>query len=223
MSEPTLDLSPDQLLSTTRAVRKRLDFERDVPMPLINECLEMALQAPSGSNAQGWHFVVVTDAEKRRGLAELYRKAFEMYPDLPSSAHNVHKDDPSMAEIQARIVSSAEYLAENLEKAPVHLIPCVTGRMDAIPPPMGNLAQASSFGSILPAVWNFMLAARARRLGTCWTTLHLWYEEDAANLLGIPYQEITQCALIPIAYTKGTNFRPAPRKPLDNVVHVNAW
>ncbi len=223
MTEPILDLTPDQLLSTTRAVRKRLDFEREVPMALIEECLQVAMQAPTGSNAQGWHFVIVTDADKRRALAELYRKAFAMYPDLPSSAHNVHRDDPTMTEIQAKIVSSAEYLADNMEKVPAMLIPCISGRIDGIPPPLATLSQASIYGSILPAVWNFMLAARARRLGTCWTTLHLWFEEDAAKLLGIPYEEITQCALVPIAYTKGTKFRAAPRKPLDGVLHVNTW
>lgn len=223
MSTDILDLSPDELLSTTRAVRKRLDFERDVPMPVIRECLEMAMQAPTGSNAQGWHFVVVTDEERKKGLAEIYRKAFAMYPDMPFSAHNVHKDDPSMADIQARIVSSAEYLAANFEKAPVLLVPCIEGRVEAVGPPLATLAQASIYGSILPAVWSFMLAARARKLGTCWTTLHLWFEEEAAQILGIPYAEVTQCALIPVAYTKGTSFRPGPRKPLEGILHVDQW
>ncbi len=192
-------------------------------MSVIRECLDMAMQAPSGSNAQGWHFVVVTEQAKKDKLAEIYRKAYAMYPDLPSSAHNVHKADPSMAGIQERIVSSVEYLAENFERAPVMLIPCVGGRVEAVPAPMATLAQASQYGSILPAVWNFMLAARARMLGTCWTTLHLWYEEEAAELLGIPYTEVTQCALIPVAYTKGTKFRPGPRKPLDEILHVDSW
>lgn len=219
----TLPLSPDELLSTTRAVRKRLDLDRTVPEAVIRECLEIALQAPTGSNAQGWHFVVVTDEGKRAALADIYRRAFAMYPDMPFSAHNVHKDDPSMTQIQARIVSSAEYLAENLHRVPAMLIPCVAGRVDAVPPPLGTLAQASIYGSILPAVWSFMLAARARGLGTCWTTLHLWFEEEAAQLLGIPYAEITQCALIPVAYTKGTDFKPGPRKPLDGILHIDRW
>lgn len=219
----TLRLSPDELLSTTRAVRKRLDLDRAVPLPVIRECLEVALQAPTGSNAQGWHFVVVTDEAKRAALADIYRRAFAMYPDMPFSAHNVHKDDPSMTGIQARIVSSAEYLAENLHRVPAMLVPCVAGRVDAVPPPLGTLAQASVYGSILPAVWSFMLAARARGLGTCWTTLHLWFEEEAAQLLGIPYADITQCALIPVAYTKGTDFKPGPRKPLDGILHVDNW
>ena len=218
-----MKLSPDELLSTTRAVRKRLDFDRAVPLSVIRECLQVATQAPTGSNAQGWHFVVVTDPRKRSALADIYRRAFAMYPDLPSSAHNVHKDDPSMTKIQERIVSSAEYLAENMHRAPVMLIPCISGRVDAVPPPMGALAQGSIYGSILPAVWSFMLAARARGLGTCWTTLHLWFEEEAAALLGIPYADVTQCALIPVAYTKGTDFKPGPRKPLDGILHVDTW
>jgi nitroreductase len=86
------------------------------------------------------------------------------------------------------------------------------------------LAQASAFGSILPATWSFMLAARARGLGTSWTTLHLWHEQEAAALLGIPYGEVTQCALIPVAHVKGRpEFRPGPRKPLDGVLHLNGW
>jgi len=135
----------------------------------------------------------------------------------------VHKDDPSMKATQDRVVSSAEYLAENLHRAPAFLIPCVTGRVESVPAPISVLAQASSYGSILPATWSFMLAARSRGLGTSWTTLHLWYEEEAAGILGIPYAEVTQCALIPIAYTKGTDFRPAPRKPMDDVLHVERW
>lgn len=223
MTVPTLNLSPDELLSTTRAVRKRLDFERPVPLDVVRECLQVALQAPTGSNAQGWHFIVVTDTAKRQALADIYRRAWAMYPDMPFSAHNVHKDDPSMTDLQQRIVSSAEYLADNMHRVPVMLIPCVAGRPDAVPAPLAVLAQASIYGSILPAVWSFMLAARARGLGTCWTTLHLWFEEEAAQLLGIPHSEITQCALIPVAYSRGTDFRAGARKSLDGVVHVNSW
>jgi nitroreductase len=223
MTTPVLDLSPDELLSTTRAVRKRLDLDRPVALDVVRECLQVAMQAPTGSNAQGWHFVVVTDAAKKQALADIYRRAFAMYPDMPFSAHNIHKDDPSMASLQERIVSSAEYLAEHLHRVPVMLIPCVVGRPDAAPAPFSVLAQASIYGSILPAVWSFMLAARARGLGTCWTTLHLWFEEEAAQLLGIPHAEVTQCALIPVAYTVGTEFRPGARKPLDGILHVDRW
>lgn len=219
----TVTLTTDQLLTTTRAVRKRLDFDRPVPLEVIRECLEIALQAPTGSNAQGWQWMVVTDPAKRRALAELYRKAWAVYPSMDASAHRVHSADPSMTEVQERVVSSAEFLAENMEKPPVLLIPCIAGRVEGIPAPFGVVAQASTYGSILPAAWSFMLAARTRGLGTAWTTLHLMHEEEAAGILGIPYREITQCAMIPVAYTKGTDFKAGPRKPLDPILHVNNW
>jgi len=223
MSTETLPLTPDELLTTTRAVRKRLDFTRPVEMSVIRECLEIALQAPTGSNAQGWQFLVVTDAAKRLALAELYRKAWAVYEKMPIAAHHVHAADPSMKQIQERVVSSAEYLANHIEKAPAYLIPCLTPRLDGASGPLLNLMASASLGSLLPAVWSFMLAARARGLGTCWTTLHLFHEQEAAKILGIDYANVAQCALIPIAYTKGTEFKPAPRKPLDGVLHVNQW
>jgi nitroreductase len=219
-----LPLDPDQLLTTTRAVRKRLDLTRPVDPALVRECLEVALQAPTGSNAQGWHFVVVTDPAKRRGLAELYRQAWAVYETMPFAAHHVHEGDPSMTAVQSRVVDSAQHLAENLERVPVHVIPCVAGRFEAVPAPMAVLAQASAYGSILPAAWSFMLAARARGLGTSWTTLHLWHEAEAAKLLGIPYETVTQCALIPVAHvTGGADFKPGPRKSLDGVLHLDRW
>ena len=224
MTSALLPLDPDQLLTTTRAVRKRLELERPVALALVKECLEIALQAPTGSNAQGWHFVVVTDAAKRRGLAELYRKAWAVYRTMPFAAHHVHESDPSMTAVQAHVVESAQHLADNLARVPVHVIPCVAGRFEAVPAPMAVLAQASAYGSILPAVWSFMLAARARGLGTSWTTLHLWHEQEAAELLGIPHAAVTQCALIPVAHVTGRpDFRPGPRKPLDGVLHLNGW
>ena len=222
---PLLALSPDELLSTTRAVRKRLDLERPVPMEAVRECLELALQAPTGSNAQGWHFVIVTNRETRRAPGELYQKAFEVYRSLPASAQQEQAaaEDPAHARQMERVVSSAEYLARNLAKVPVHLIACVQGRVDGLEPPAASLAQASLYGSILPAVWSFMLAARARGLGTAWTTLHLMHEKQAAELLGIPYEEVTQVALIPLAWSQGTDFKPARRKPTDGHVHLNDW
>ena len=223
MATKTLPLTPDELLTTTRAVRKRLDFDRPVALSVIRECLEIALQAPSGSNAQGWQFMVVTDAAKRRALADLYKKAWAVYETMPIAAHHVHAGDPSMKEVQDRVVSSAEFLSRNLERAPAFLIPCLTPRLDASAGPMLNMMASASLGSLLPAVWSFMLAARARGLGTCWTTLHLFHEEEAARILGIDFARVAQCALIPIGYTKGTDFKPAPRKPLAGVLHVNSW
>jgi nitroreductase len=208
-----LDLTPDQLLSTTRAVRKRLDFDRPLEMSVVRECVELALQAPSGSNAQGWHFMVITDEAKRNAIGEIYRKGFELYRGMDVSAHALAKTQENTADTaqMERVVDSAL------------IIPCITGRMEQIPGNFAVIAQASQYGSILPAFWSFMLAARSRGLGTSWTTIHLMFEEEVAGLLDIPYQEITQVALSPIAYTKGTDFKPARRRSLEGVLHVDSW
>ncbi len=208
-------LTADEVLTTTRSVRKRLDFSRPVERSVIEECLRIAQQAPSGSNRQGWHFVVVTDAAKRRAIADLYRRNWERYRATPGAQYN----DPGRAATQGRVRDSAQYLADHFHEAPVLLIPCIHGRTDGLP----ASAQSGVFGSILPAVWSFMLAARARGLGTCWTTIHLAYEREAADVLGIPYDEVMQVALTPVAYTKGTDFKPAPREPLETVVHWDQW
>lgn len=216
---PTLDLTSDELLATTRAVRKRLDLERPVPMDLVRECLELATQAPSGSNAQGWHFVVVTDEAKRAALGAIYAKAFDIYRTMPTAAGNAEVDDPERAAVQDRVRSSAEHLAEVMGRCPVLLVPCIEGKIDGMP----NVMSSSLLGSIIPAAWSFCLAARARGLGTSWTTLHLMFEQEAADVLGIPFETITQAALIPVAFTKGTDFKPGPRVDLDSIVHVDTW
>ncbi|MEH6581032.1 MAG: nitroreductase family protein [Halioglobus sp.] len=215
-----LNLSADQVLTTTRAVRKRLDFDRPLEMTVIKQCLEVALQAPSGSNAQGWQFVVVTDRDKIKAIADLYQQAFAEYEASPFQPTGLHKDDPSMAQTQERVLGSAQYLAANLERVPALLIPCCGQRPDL--PGMPMSAIAGIMGSVLPAVWNFMLAARERGIGTCWTTLHLEHEQAVAELLGIP-EDHAQVALIPMAYTKGTDFKVAPRKDLEGVLHLNNW
>jgi len=217
----TLGLSADEVLATTRAVRKRLDFDRPVPESVLRECLELALQAPSGSNAQGWRFVVVTDPEKKGALGELYRQAFDIYEGLDGiNAATVYRGpDQARLEQQQRVMGSARYLAERMGEVPAMLIPCTPGRMDGQP----NISAAAAYGSILPAVWSFMLAARARGLGTSWTTLHLMFEQQAAEILGIPFDAWTQVALVSVGYTKGTDFKPATRDPLDTVVAWDGW
>jgi len=221
----SLDLSADSLLTTTRAVRKRLDFDRPVNPQLIRECLEVALQAPSGSNSQGWHFVVVTDAAKRQRIGELYSKGFDIYRNMQQSAHALAEAQTEEADARQmeRVVDSAEYLAANLHRAPVMVIPCVEGRTDALQGQGAAIAHASQYGSVLPAFWSFMLAARARGLGTAWTTIHLMFEEEIAELLGIPYAEVTQAGLSPVAHTLGTDFKAARRKSLEEVMHVDTW
>ena len=210
-----LPLSADDVLTTTRSVRKRMDFTRPVEREVLEECLRIAQQAPTGSNRQGWQFVVVTDAEKRRAIADLYRKGWERYRSGGATTY----DDPTRTATQARVSDSAQYLADHFHEAPVFVIPCIMGRTDGQP---AN-AQSSVFGSILPAAWSFMLAARARGLGTCWTTIHLMHEKETAAVLGIPYDQVMQVALIPVAYTKGTDFKPAPREPLATMVHWENW
>lgn len=210
----------DELLTTTRAVRRRLDFDRPVDPTVLRECLAIAIQAPTGSNRENWHFVVVTDEGKRAALAELYRRAWAAYRVRPDAAHARAEGD-GRAEQMKRVVDSAEFLAANLERAPVHLVPAIEGRLVAAS--YSNVAAASQFGSILPAVWNFMLAARSRGLGTAWTTLHLAFEREAAEILRIPYEQVTQVALVPVAYTRGARFHPAERRPLDEVLHWNGW
>ena len=214
-----LDLSPDQLLSTTRAVRKRLDLDRPVPLDVVRECLELAQQAPSGSNQQGWHFVVVTDEAKRAELGAIYKKAFDVYEMMPFAAGNLVYEDPARSATAQRVHSSARFLADVMGRCPVLVVPCIEGRIDGQP----NVIGASLMGSILPATWSFCLAARSRGLGTSWTSLHLMHEQEAAELLGIPYDTISQVALLPLAYTTGTDFKAGHRQPVDDVLHVDTW
>jgi len=216
----------DKLLTTTRVVRRRLDLQRPVPMALLRECVEIALQAPSGSNAQVAHFVVVTDQGKREALAALYRRAWEGYRRAPGSIYDRVGKLPEGAqrEQMRRVADSADFLVENLHRVPVHVIPCIEGRLGTTPPgPYANIVYASAYGSILPAAWSFMLAARSRGLGCAWTTAHLAQEAAAAELLGIPHERISQVGLLPTAFYTGDDFRPAPRRPLGEVLHLDGW
>jgi nitroreductase len=207
-----LDLTPDDVLATTRTVRKRLDLTRPVEREVLEDCLLLAQQAPSSSFSQNWHFVVVTDAGKRAALGELWRSVAGPYLQHRAAAAAA---DPNIA----RISDAVRHLAEHIHEVPVHLIPCVEGRTDGKP----AAAQASRWASIIPAAWSFMLAARARGLGTAWTTFHLRHERAAAELLGIPYDQVMQAALIPVAYTVGTEFKPAVRNSLDTMAHWDHW
>ncbi len=205
------DLSQtDELLATTRAVRKRLDLDRPVPRSVVLECIALSQQAPTGSNSQGWRWLVVDDAGKRKALADLYRKGAEGYL---TQAEKTAKDPQSK-----RVFTSALYLMENFARVPVHVIPCVAGR-----PPEGtpSVAWSGYFGSIYPAVWSFQLALRARGLGSALTTLHLAQEKAAAELLGIP-ADVMQIALLPVAYAKG-EFKRAARPGPETITHWNAW
>lgn len=207
----------DHLLTTTRSVRRRLDLERPVPRKVIEHCIEIALQAPTGSNAQGWHFLVVTDAAKRAEIGRRYWTAFEAYLERPHLRPTYDAADPRQQQ-QPRVVASATWLAQNLHRVPVLIVACIEGRVEQA----GVLAQASLYGSILPAVWSLMLALRSRGLGSTWTTLHLAYEREVAALLGIP-PTVTQAALLPVAYFTGTDFKPARRLPVEQLTSWETW
>ena len=205
----------DKLLTTTRSVRKRLDYSRPVPLDVIQQCIEIAIQAPTGSNQQGWSFLIVTDADRKKKLADLYRKGVEIYAQMPQPARPA--DDLRTQQRPRGLVSSL-HLVQTMEQAPLFLIPCIEGRVENAP----QFAQASMYGSILPAVWSFMLAARARGIGAAWTTIHLFFEKEAAEILGIP-DNVTQAALLPVAYFTGEDFKPATRIPSREFTYFETW
>lgn len=202
--------SIDELLTTTRAVRKRLDLSRPVGRDVILDCVRLAMQAPTASNAQDWRWVVITDPGKRAAIAEIYRSA--------SAGYLAHAVETARDAQTARVYRSALEFTETLGKVPVHVIPCLQRRFD------GNelLVAASAWASIIPAGWSFLLALRSRGLGSVWTTIHLAKEHEVAELLGIP-AEVTQAALFPVAYTLGTDFRPAQRPPPETITFWNTW
>ena len=248
----SLGLSADEVLTTTRAVRRRLDFDRPVSETVIRECLDLALQAPTAALRQDWHFVVSTDPEQCEAVGLIYQESWRVVNYLlrlgwtPPTPTNLSKEPEPEAEValpdrldgleQARFahtdgyddapsqgwrsqMGAAVYLSQNFPRVPAILIPCIQGRMDGA---YADL-QAVRWGSVIQATWSFCLVARNRGLGTCWTTTHLARERAVAEVLGIPYNEIQQVALLPVAYTLGTEFSPATRKPLEEVVHFNGW
>ena len=206
----------DELLATTRAVRRRLDLERPVAREIIEECIELAVQAPTAANSQSWRWLIVDDPDKRKALAELYRETAQSY--LVTAAEQAQQAGQQQT---ARVYRNAHYLGEHLEQVPLHVIPCI------VRPPGGfaGLTPATAaglYGSIFPAVWSFQLALRARGLGSTLTMFHLVREDDAAKLLGIP-EDVMQVALLPVAYTQGTDFKRAIRPPVKGIIHWNEW
>ena len=209
-------LTVDDLLTTTRTVRRRLDLGKPVEPAVIRECLELAIQAPNGGNQNRYHFVVVTDPAKRAAIGALYKKVFYQ-EHVPLSGAG----DPGLPVYQKRSETqkdSASYLADHMGEVPVHIIPCVESRFENA----GTFRQATRYGSILPAAWSLMLALRSRGLGAAWTTLHLYYEKEVAALLGIP-DDVTQVVHLSVAYYTGTEFRPGPRIPARMRTYWNVW
>jgi nitroreductase len=214
MTETPSALSFDEVLTTTRAVRRRLDLERPVPRTVVEECLHLAFQAPNGANDQSWGWVLVDDPLLRSSLADLYRNGMADHMARDRSGEAVDTTAPD-----ERMSASVQYLADNMERVPVLVVPTVARRYGAAT----TFAQASRWGSVLPAVWSLMLALRSRGLGSAWTTLHLYREDEAADLLGIPYGEHTQVGLFPVAYTVGTTFHQADRSRSAGRVGWNHW
>ncbi|CAB4859572.1 unannotated protein [freshwater metagenome] len=216
-----LPLDPDQLLSTTRAVRKRLDFSRAVPDDLIRECVGLAMQSPSGSNDMTMQFVVVRDEAKRKAIGDVYRQCYSIYQSMDGVyIGSIDKGEQNAQAQQMRSAGSADYLGEHMGDAPVLVLACTAGgRVDGAPAMMA----ASMLGNVLPATWSFMLAARARGLGTAWTTVHLMMEQAVADIVGIPFDQVQQACLTPLAFTVGTDFKPAARPAPDSIIHWDQW
>jgi nitroreductase len=202
----------DRLLSTTRAVRRRLDLDRPVEPAVIHDCIRLSQQAPTASNRQTWRWLVVTDETLRTALAAIYRRGL---PALDAAEQRVEAGDHQTA----RVYDSARWLVEHLARVPVHVIPCLTGRL---PERFSPVLASSAYGSIFPAIWSFQLALRSRGLGSVLTTLHLAFESEVAELLGVP-EDVLQVALIPVAYTRGLDFRPARRPPPESITWWNRW
>lgn len=203
----------DRLLTTTRAVRRKLDLERPVELDVVMECLRIAVQAPTAGSTQTWRWLVVTDQNTRTALGALFREVGNEYLRRKVEAAGAHADSPGFK----RSLASAQHLVDVIERVPVLVIPCVVGR-----PTGGNDALAVFYGGIFPAIWNFQLALRSRGLGSTLTTYHLEREAEAAAILGIP-DEITQVALLPIAYSTTDDFRPGPRQPVETLTYLDRW
>ena len=226
---PEFDLaSTDRLLTTTRSVRKRLDFDRPVAVDLVMECMTIALQAATGGNAQRWRWVIVVDEGKRRAISALYARSFREILDVPDDVSldaapteaGYHHSFAQRLDAEDRLQSSVMYLIENMHRAPVLVLACVVGRATPEDTPHWVSAQ---FGSVYPAVWNLQLALRSRGLGSCLTGAHLTYERQVADLLAIPYDEVMQVCLLPVAYYTGDTFRPAKRRPVNEVVGIDTF
>jgi nitroreductase len=215
-----LPLSAEELLMTTRGVRKRLDFSRPVERDVLRACVAAALQAPSGSNRWALQFVIVTDPERRAAIGAAYRKGYDTYQSLDGVyIGSIEKGSPERDQQQQRTAGSADYLADHLGEASAIVAACSPGRPEDGPP----LRKTTLLGSVMPGMWSFMLAARLRGLGTCWTTVGLFEEEATEAALGVPHDEVTIAAISPVAYTEGTEFKPAMRPDPDEVIHWDRW
>ncbi len=213
-----LNLTAEEVLTTTRAVRKRLDLQRPVERDLIETCLRIAFQAPNGSDQQTWGWVLVDDRETKRQMAAIYRLALTDFIGRPRATADDVQATEQQEPKQRRMAASVLYLTDHMEDVPVLLIPTFHGRVEH----KGVFWQASRWGSIAPGVWSFMLALRMHGLGSAWTTLHLLREREMGDLLGIPETE-TQAGMFPVAHTLGTDFKVADRSKSEAQIHWNRW
>lgn len=217
MSDMRPQLSAEEVLTTTRSVRKRLDLERPVPFSVIGEAVEIALQAPTGGNVQCCTWIAVEDRSLKEQIAEAYREFYAGYREMVAQ----HQSDGSQA--TERMQEGGDHLAANLHRVPWLVIACITGPLGRADADTASFVQANTWASIYPAVWSFQLALRSRGLASCLTTNHLAFERDIADLLGIPYETTNQAALIPVAYSVGTKFRRAERRPTEDVLRRDRW
>jgi nitroreductase len=210
LETPPFDVAvTDQLLATTRSVRRRLDLTRPVEPEVIMECLNLAVQAPTASGVQRWRWLIVTDPNKRAALADLYREGNVEFQKM-MAGRGAHESDA--------FYESANFLIDHFQEVPVHVVPCILGRAEG----RSVEGAVAMYASIMPAAWSFMLALRSRGLGSVWTTLHLTKEKEAAQVLGIP-DDVTQVGLLPVAYTRGTDFKVANRQRAEEVTYWNTW
>ena len=212
-------LTPDELLTTTRSVRKRLDLTRPVPLDLVRECIGIAVQAPTSSNRQHWNFVVVADPDQRRTIAEICTRQWNWIVGSPYSVTSWFSDNPVRSAEQLKVSDSAAYLAEHIAEVPVLVLPCIEVEGDG---QLNAMNQAGIWGSIMPAAWSYMLAAHTRGLGVAWTALTTMVNDEIRAVVGYP-DNVLHAALMPTAYYTGDSFKPVPRIPLDDIIHVDTW
>lgn len=217
----TLGLAADEVLTSTRAVRRRLDLTRPVPRELIQEAVKIATQAPTGRNQQQWDFIFIDDPTTKAKAADLWRAGLAQGNPYEHHGLPIPTRGSFASAEWGRIRGSLGYLVEHLHEVPVLMIPVVRVATRAELSTVHG--QANTWGSVLPATWSFMLAARERGIGTCWTIGHLAYEREMADLLGLPFDTTVQVALTPVAYTIGTDFKPVKRADDSNFSHWNRW
>lgn len=216
---PIVQMNTDALLTTTRSVRKRLDFTRPVPPDLVRECINIALQAPTSANQQHWSFVVVHDCDLRLKIADIYLRQWNWLTKSPYAVAKRHANVPALRTAQQKTADSGAYLAEHLAEVPVLVLPCIEVEGDGL---LTEENQADTWGSIMPAAWSYMLAARTRGLGVAWTSLTTRVNDEIRALIGYP-DNVYHAALLPTAYYTGETFKPGRRLPLDQVLHVDTW